>query len=198
MKEELHKSLTDILKDDPREASRKSWAWYSKNVRTLAAKTSALKFLGSTVGNQTKKDILPGTMIFYFYDPISKLEMEYYDTAPLILVLSIRDDKKGFFGINTHYLKPNLRILLLDKLIKITESKRYNSKDKLIFTWQTVKAFADLPQVKNAVKQYLFRQVKSNFGIIPIEEMRYSVLLPTERFKGATNEKVWSDSNART
>ena len=194
MKEDLDPSLKDLIKTDPKQAAKSSWAWYKKNVQQLN-NMSVLAFLGATVGKQTRTNPIPSNMVVFTYDPKLKEELPYYDNFPMVIILSVESDR--FTGLNVHYMEPKHRLILINKLLKIDKDKSYTKQDKLRVSWQLVKSFSDLPMIKNCIKCYLISHLKSNVGTVSAEDWKYAVYLPLERFKKADKRRVWSDSNAR-
>jgi hypothetical protein len=195
MKEELDADLKDLIKSDPKQAARASWQWYKKNVQQLN-NMSVLAFLGTTIGKQTRTTPTPSTMCVFTYDPKGKEELPYYDNFPMVIILSVEKDRMT--GLNLHYIEPKYRLILINKLLKIDKDKSYSKMDKLRVSWQLVKSFSDLPMIKHCIKCYLISHLRSNVGTIDAADWKYAVYLPLERFKKATKNQVWSDSNART
>ena len=197
MKEKLSASLEALMKKDPREVAKLSTNWFKKNVNLLSAKTNALKFLGDHLSTQIKSGIVPGSMIFFTYSAIHKETLEYWDSCPIGLVLSVTDDGQYFYSLNLHYVPVAVRIKLLDRLIKISDNKTLTTKNKLQFTWETIKSFSNIKPAQACIKMYKFDHVMSRFAVIPHDEYYYAAALPLARFKGASEEKIWMDSMAR-
>ena len=159
--------------------------WYLSRLRESANKTF-------TIGN----------MYLFKYDPKWKHKLPYYDTLPLVIVLSVT--KKGFLGLNLHYLDPKLRLLFFNELLKFAPSQEPNTIIRdLAISYIKVKNTTNL--YKPCIKQYLFNHVGSKF--IAIEEDKWFsipyvpenlfnsiVILPIEQFVKQSKEHVWHDS----
>ena len=103
------------------------------NIQNEQTRTKAFIWLKETVSlfkrspdNKQAKDFVfkrPGN--FYIFNYNSKLyedgKLEYYDGLPLIMVLSM--DKKGFIGVNFHWMTLEGRIYILSKLMKVYAKK---------------------------------------------------------------------------
>ena len=113
-------------------------------------------------------------MYHFRYDPKGAKTLPYYDKFPLIFMVG--PAAGGFYGINLHYLPPQLRAKLMDSLYDIT-----NSASKYKF-------------FKPTFKHYLSSQVKSEFIEINSTEWDTALFLPTERFEKARKSKVFADS----
>jgi len=181
--------IRSIIHANAKKESKLSWNWYETNVRNAAAGMSAQKFFGDNQAHQTK-NIVPGDMVSFFYDPKGKDTLPYYDTFPMILPFNA--DKDSFTALNLHYLHPRVRAVLLEKLMVYATDDKLTPKTRLAFSWQTLKSASQFSEIGVCVKKYLFKQMKSSFIVIPPKEWKYVIWLPLCRFQGATNEHVWS------
>ena len=128
-----------------------------------------------------------GDMFAYYYHPKHRATLPYYDQFPLIMLMS--EEKETFIGINFHYLNPNIRAILLDKI---------NSKvgtGQITNSWWT--KLSKIPQIAPTVKRYRYDHIVRK--VIPIEEKEkeLAIFLPLERFKKSSKSKVWADSKKR-
>lgn len=133
-----------------------------------------------------------GKMYTYMYDPKHKQRLPYYDTFPLIFVVNVYRD--GFLGINLHYLPPMLRAILMDGLSEIANNDRYNDTTKLKLSYAELTSRSNLKYYKPCVKRYLTAHVMSTYIEIPPREWIMGVFMDTQRFVGASADKVWADS----
>jgi len=135
-----------------------------------------------------------GDMMMFVYDPKLKKELPYYDTFPLIF--PIKKVKGGFHGINMHYLPPRHRALLMDALLKggNLNNTEMDETTRMQLNYATLKAAAEYKYFRPCYKHYLDKHVQSRFIWIHPEEWQFALFLPTERFKKATKEEVWTQS----
>lgn len=172
--------LRGITYSDLKNLSEKSRVWFARSVSRLGVGTNQ-------VLNEFKKvDVFSyGKMYLFHYDPKWKEELEYYDVFPLII--PVQPAPKGFYGLNFHYLHPELRARLLDAL-------RSNRWEDLFLLYRDIK---NSPLAKFCFKHYLYSHVKSKFIEIQPVEFDWVMYLPLEKFKKAPKSKVWRDSYAR-
>ena len=93
--------------------------WYrnkARGVRSAAAYPSNL-----LSDMETKKRVRIGRMYHFKYDPKGAKTLPYYDAFPLIFMVGPAPG--GFYGINLHYLPPQLRARLMDSLYDITNNQ---------------------------------------------------------------------------
>lgn len=167
-------------------------AWYRKaaqrvaevNVNTLHASNQSRLF--SRFGPE---DI--GSMISFFYDAKLKDVLPYWDQFPLIFPIEMYDD--GFLGINMHYLPPLLRAKLMDALYTVAISKK-DKIQRLKISYEILASAAKFSAFRPCIKRYLKNHVRSRFFYIEPREWDMALMLPTQRFVGATDQKVWQDS----
>ena len=164
----------------------KSASWYRNAVSLIADRSSPSELFasGKLLGRPSA-----GRMSMFFYDPKFKKTLPYYDTFPLVLPLEKYSD--GFLGINLHYLPIPLRIRLLDRLVDFSNDTDFDEATRLIVEYRKVK---NIRLVKPTIHKYLAGQVKSQFRRIDADEFMIATLLPVQRFKKASDTKVWADS----
>ena len=133
----------------------------------------------------------PGKMYMYFYNPKHAKTLPYFDKFPLIIMVG--PVKGGWYGLNLHYLPPEVRAALLDELVKIGGSK-LTSDTKLRLTYNKLKGLQSVRAFQPCFKRYLANHVASKMVEIPGDEWENAVFLPTESFSKATSKEVWRDS----
>lgn len=133
-----------------------------------------------------------GKMYMFFYDPKLKKQLPYYDTFPLIFMIG--PAKGGFMGINLHYLPPFYRAKLMDALYQTINNKKYDETTKLKINYQILAAATRFRFFRPCIKHYLNSHVQSGFLNVEPKNWDSALLLPTERFRKATKDTVWSDS----
>ena len=85
--------------------TRESRKWFSNKVQELGT-VNRTQLLKDTALDPTTKE-LAGSMYMYFYDPKTKEKLPYYDRFPLVIL--VEDAEGGFYGLNLHYLRPDIR-----------------------------------------------------------------------------------------
>ena len=174
------------VKDEARGRPR-STAWYKEKIKEFG-KPSAQNLIRD--GKRNNKPFY-GRLNMFFYDPKFKKTLPYYDVFPLVLPLEIYSD--GFLGINLHYLPIPLRIKLLDKLVDYSNNTKFDESTKLMVDYKKLKRI-DL--IKPTIHKYLAGQTKSQFRRIDADEFTIATLLPVQRFKKASDSKVWKESRS--
>ena len=93
--------------------------------------------------------------------------------------------------MNFHYLPPLLRTRLLERMQAKATDKRFDSKTKFDVTYSDVK---NLSIVKPTIKKYLYPYVQTGFLRINADEAATAIYLPVQRFKKASEARVYADS----
>lgn len=167
--------------------------WFTKSIDSITkigARNDMLKSLYK-IKNNGKPPV--GEILMYRYSPKLKLKLPYYDTYPLVLVVAFEQDR--FYGINLHYLPPTLRTQVMAILIE----QKQKSKNQEEY----VKAvFPLLQQLSKtlcmfAFKLYLCNHVTSKFIVVEHDYWELVAKLSTEKFVGASSERVWRDAIAK-
>lgn len=170
--------------------TNKSREWFQARVKEL----------GSVNRQQLMKDDaldpvsteIAGNMYMYFYDPKMKKTLPYYDRFPLTIM--VEEAPGGFYGLNLHYLRPDIRAKFLDQLMQ-TAPKNPREKTRLTkMRYELLKSVRKYKEFKPCFKHYLTSHVKSKMVRVPMTEWEIAVFLPTEQFTKSTKTKVWAES----
>lgn len=189
-------SLVDKAKEENIQGnSRKSIDWFRKEIKNLISAGAG------TINQKTASQFgtfvnIPeiGAMLTYVYDPKTAEDLEYYDIAPLILCFNITPT--GFYGINLHYLHPEVRALVISKLLQ-GQTGRLDRQSKIKLSWEILQAAIKDKYISHSVKQYLYSQVRSRVSKIDGEYWKMAVNLPFEKFRGSSKSQVWRDAEKR-
>ena len=106
---------------------------YKANVQRR--NNSARKYieLNCTEGINKPKNMLPGQLImFNYFEPKTKEDLEYYDAMPCTIFFGVHKTKDGdrVIGFNIHYYPPRIRYRLMDRVFTIFESSYTNRWSK--------------------------------------------------------------------
>lgn len=169
-----------IKKDeDLKKWKDKSIKWFSNQMDQVA--TNVAKGIA-----QPSPSIELGGMYNYFYDPKTKDKLPYWDEFPLMI--PIRISRKGFLGLNLHYLPLEERIQFLDALMD------FEVQDNIRMKYDMLKNINRLRAFKPCLKQYLWSHVQSVFYEVPVDKWQFAIFLPTARFKNDSKSNIYRDS----
>ncbi len=84
--------------------TKESMTWFRNRVKNM--RTVNRKALMADEPATFTSRISTGNMYHFYYDPKHKETLPYYDRFPLIL--AVGPAKGGFYGLNLHYIPPNL------------------------------------------------------------------------------------------
>ncbi len=165
---------------------RKSFAWYKNTFQTLAAsyQNTPERILSeerrdamsdNQDGNKLRTTVRQGHLYYFEYKAKMKY-LPYYDKFPLAYVFG--RDGESFYAANLHYIRPKLRVKIVQKLER---------------------GLIDIP--RQIVHKYLNDYVESLFLDLVKDEWDTTVLLPLEDFvitKGSgklpyDREYVWEE-----
>ena len=155
-----------------RKSGKEPYQWYRNRIKELGTPSQAQLIRDGKITGRVNF----GALNMFIYDPKLKNKLPYYDTFPL--VLPIERYRDGFLGINFHYLPYALRARLLSRL---DPNANYS-------------ALKNVRLVKPTLKRYLNSNVRSRFRKLEEEDFMTAIMLPVQRFKKASDTKVWADS----
>ena len=147
--------------------------WYRNRIKELGTPNTAELLRSGKLAKRPHE----GFLNMYIYAPKLKDKLPYYDTFPLIMYL--KPAEKGFYGLNFHYLPYALRARLLDAAGQNELNVNEVIKSRL---------------TKPTIKRYLFGYLRSMCLRIEPEDNLTAIMLPVQRFKKASDNRVWGDS----
>jgi len=177
--------------------AKKSQLWFDQQVLLLSKK----RITPNMIINNDPKDVksanalMPGKLYMYYYNPKLKNELPYYDRFPLVFPFRKLED--GWLGLNMHYLPHRLRLVLMDRLLMFANNDKWNASTKLKFSWHLIDGVAKFNLAKPCVKRYLTSHVMSPLVNVQSADWATAMMLPVERFVGASKEQVWAESKIR-
>ena len=171
--------------------SQQSFKW-------LAEKIAALRNPGNIPSAISKEDFRKvnrfaiGGLYYFYYNPITKDDLPYYDRFPLVLMLERYPD--GFLGLNLHYLPLKYRVAFMDKLMDYASMTSDNEIKKMRVTYDILNATRRFKEFRPCIKRYLNSQIQSKILMVQPNEWDIAVFLPIHQFKKAQAKQVWEDS----
>jgi hypothetical protein len=176
-----------------RQLQRKNLANRSNDARKwLFDKAQNMKNIRWNTLGKAYDNLSIGMMYFFVYDPKTKDDLPYYDRLPLVFPIEMYQD--GFLGLNLHYLAPDYRAILLDKLTDVATNKKFDDKTRLRLSYDLLAGSKKYRLFEPCLKRYLYSHMKSRFIKIEANEWDIAIYLPVERFVKAKKETVHRES----
>lgn len=191
-KKSTFKDVFERNQYDLETAVKKSKNWFEQQALLLGRQQLTPQNILGGNAEQNVSRVVPGHLYMFLYDPKGKKELPYYDRFPL--VFPFRKTEDGFIGLNMHYLPYALRIQLLDALIVYRSNNRLDELTRIKYSWGLIDGVSRFAAAKPCVKQYLSNHVRSQYRQINSKDWATAMLLPVERFVGASKQEVWTDS----
>jgi hypothetical protein len=176
---------------------KKSKTWFEQQALLLSKKriTPQMILTNDPANVKSANALMPGKLYMFFYDPKLKKELPYYDKFPL--VFPFRKTEDGFIGLNMHYLPHRLRIILMDRLMVFANNDKMDHTTRLRYSWALIDNVSKFSLAKPCVKRYLTSHLRSPMVNVPSYDWTTAMMLPVERFSGASKERVWADSRKK-
>lgn len=143
-------------------------------------------------GDRNRGSVQPGSMYLFKYDAKYKDVLPYWDAMPLIFPL--KPAEGGFYGLNVHYLQPQLRAKLMDGLYNTTNNTRYDESTKINVSASFLDAASKVDYIKPCLKRYLSSHVYGGFTYIHPSEWDIALFLPLADWQNATWHTVYKNS----
>lgn len=179
---------------DTRTATKASRRWFREKAQAVRGVNVNRTIDQSPAARRSKRMTASGIgqMFHFFYDAKHKATLPYWDQFPLIFPIEL--SKGSMLGINMHYLPLDMRAKLMDALYTIAERNQHNTVTRIKLSYGVLKGASRFVYFKPCIKRYLFPHVKSEFMRILPQEWDMALFLPTARFVGASETKVFRDS----
>lgn len=175
-----------------RHAVHQSKNWFQQQAQLLSRQQIAPLKLIQSAPEQNRNKVVVGNMYLFGYDAKHQDNLPYWDMFPLVFPFS--RDKDTFTGLNLHYLPYQLRVQLLDRLMEYRTNSLLNENTRLRYTWATISGVAKFKLAHACVHKYLFNRVQTQFKQINASDWTTALMLPVERFVGASKQNVWTES----
>lgn len=169
------------------------------------------KWVKESVNKKSPNSIMPGQLImFNYFEPATKEELEYYDAMPCTIFFNEFKTKTGesrVLGFNLHYYPPKMRYVIADRIFSIFKpiyEKSWNTPIQTPMTYIQYKML--LQQLEEQGLSFGVREYIPNLihNIQPIAPKDWSKAVFTEgRFKKRTREqilnywKTWVDKHSK-
>ena len=191
------KELKDIFEKYhyDKDIAKKSQTWFTQQVTLLNKKRITPNQVLRSDHTKTQNNIVPGKLYMFFYDPKTKATLPYYDRFPLVFPFSKTPD--GFIGLNMHYLPHKLRFMLLDRLLMFKNNDKFDETTRIKYSWAAIDGMSKFAMAKPCVKRYLSSHLKSPLNSVSSDDWATAMMLPVERFVGASLPSIWADSRKK-
>lgn len=195
--------LTEFSKEksaaEIRSLTRQSYSWLKgkiaelkkTNIRASDISKTLLKDKSRFV-NRADNQFKLGGLYFFYYDPLMKRELPYYDIFPLVIPLETYSD--GFLGLNLHYLPLNYRIMFLNKLKKFAILDKNDELKRLQVSYEILNASRRYKEFKPCIKRYKKSNIRSKIITVQPGEWDVAMALPVQQFVKESAAEVWDDS----
>ena len=191
-------SLSDVFQKNQyvlKTSLKRSKVWYSQQVLLLSKQGISPNRIMAGDPTALKARIIPGNLYIYYYDPKHKATLPYYDRFPLVFPYAAVPG--GFMGLNMHYLPYALRVQLLERLLVFKSNSKMDETTRIKYSWDLISGASKFAAAQPCIKHYLSDHVKSPYRKIDSNDWATAMMLPVERFVGASKEQVWKDSQAK-
>lgn len=170
-------------------------ALYRANVSRRDARVR--KYVDENLSIKTNKSAIPGQLImFNYFEPKTKDELEYYDAMPCTIFFGAFKSKDGLrvIGFNIHYYPPKIRYELMDRIFDIYKPiylKNWENPLKTelsFFDYKMLMYQLEKLQLDFGVRQYIPELMHK---VIPIPSKDWQKVVFTEgRFKKRTRTQI--------
>lgn len=179
-------------KYDLNKTFRQSKAWYEQQWMLIAKQGFTHFSVYKGNASQLTMKLLPGKMYMFFYEPLNKEQLPYYDRFPLVLLY--KQSLNGFSGINFHYLPYQYRVILLYRLMQYKTNNKMDENTRIRYSWDAIKGVSKFAAAVPAFKQYSFAGMRSQFREIRAYDWCTALLLPFEKMVKLSEDRVWTKS----
>lgn len=174
------------------DAAKKSRSWFQQQATLLGRQQiQPLRLIKSEPSKNVAK-IIPGELYLFMYDAKHQDTLQYWDMFPM--VFPFRKLSDGFIGLNLHYLPYAMRITLLDRLMAFRTNSLMNENTRLKYSWSLIQSMSKLKMANSCVHRYLLPHIQSPLKRIDAADWTTALMLPVERFVGASKSRVWTES----
>jgi len=138
-----------------------------------------------------------GKMYMFRYAPKTRVDLDYYDTFPLIFLLKV--NRNRILGINIHYMPYILRSRLFIRLLTVKKNNnRFDRTTRLKISYEILKKSARLNKLTMPlIRQYDRKRIRSRLIEIPSQDWNLAAFLPMEAFKKTGRQDIWAQTRRK-
>lgn len=125
----------------------------------------------------TVKDLVPGNLVFTFYN--AKDKNNTYDRTPLVLIL--RRNGTHTLGLNFHWIPLSMRLNLIKHIIRIN-AKNIERNKRLVFSYRELRPMLKSLGYAPCIRLYINSRINKKGVVIPPERLIEVARLKTETF----------------
>lgn len=143
--------------------------------------------------------LLQGRLFLFQYDePLTKDQLEYYDTEPLVLSFGLYLAKTGNlveYGINIHYLPIKIRQAFMTDIFELFrkqyKDEMYSDTPRPVnqFNWEVLRTFVDKYGIDFAVRSYIPERRK-NAVLFEYADWGKACMIPSKGFIGTDDRAI--------
>lgn len=122
--------------------------------------------------------VLPGSLMFFAYDPKTKEKLPEYDLFPLSMCFGLKED--GFYGYNLHFLDMGTR-MYITKLVNRSTTISDKPYVQYRLANAALESLYDKDPFKGVVKRYLYSHVRSPIITIHPDDWELIIGLPLDK-----------------
>lgn len=168
---------------------KNNWEWFRQaiNQNTKMAEMNQIRDQIASDPTRGRSRLFLGQMYFFFYNqPEYRTTLPFYDTFPLVLLIS--REKDTFFGINFHYIPPKRRL----KTFMLLQKFRQNNR--IVLPYGRMKSNKQWKIFKSCFRRYKVQKIQGKLINIPAEDWPIAINLPVERFKKQGKTAIWENT----
>jgi len=174
----------------------RSILWFRKRIKEMYSRGDILQRdilddKSRQVGRFFRRPMI-GKMYMFRYAPKTRVDLEYYDTFPLMFLLKV--NRNRILGINIHYMPYILRARLMIRLLTLPKNNnRFDRSTRLKISYEILKKTARLKMAMPLIRQYDRKRIRSRLIEVPSQDWNLATFLPMEAFKKAGRQDIWND-----
>jgi hypothetical protein len=150
--------------------------------------------------------LVEGSMCTFTYDAKFKDKLDFWDFLPRSLILQTRISKKGVINVlalNVSYIPPQIRLKVLDKIVKTfntsfinpnnkkIENEQFNSIRNLPLQYDVVKKILSGSGFEFAIRSYLYNRLWSTPLVIPYTDWWRVATVPSNYLHKMTLRMIY-------
>lgn len=149
-----------LEKVDKRKKTEVSRKWFDEKIKNYFAGKDDPEIYGKQNYNgisvRSFSTIFVGKLIYFHYLAKYRNILNYWDKYPLALIY--KQDRTHLYGLNFHYVPPDIRFTILESLVN---SVQFLPNDRAYFklTYQKMSQLSTIKFIKPCVKTYIFKNM---------------------------------------
>jgi len=189
LEENENNKVTELITENNTQESQQ---WFDQLTAKINAPRKSTSKTSGFKNYRTTNAVMLGRVYAYKYDPKHRATLPFFDENPLVIPFAFKDGvggKKGFLGINLHFLPRRDRKNVMQFFIK-QDTESVMKSGEIPINYGMIKNNTRFALLKFCIRMYLLDHVRGMFYLVPQEDYIKVIDLYSGKYVGMSEHQI--------